>query len=61
MLYFELSSVGGQEGGRESLDRYVAVHQVVGSAFGGKFDSGNSEYVREAAELIPEEENVSIS
>lgn len=57
----KLRPVVGQEGGRASLVKNVAVRQDVVGAFGSEFDCNDSEHVRMAAETIREEEDVNVS
>ena len=53
--------VVGQEGGRATPERNVAVNQDVPSVFCVEFSCGNIEHVRTAAETVREKEDIKVS
>ena len=56
----KLRSIIGQEGGRASPHRDVAVHQNVCGAFGGEFGRGNGEHVRATVKAVREEKDIRV-
>ena len=53
--------VVGQEGGRATPERNVAVNQDVPSVFCVQFSCGNIEHVRTAAETVREKDDIKVS